>query len=425
MSVEEVLFEFVAVLVVVIALGGIVVAANLSDRDSSVRWRRAVLISLSLMNGMIILLYGVMQLAQAYFADADAADVPQKSAAWGAFGGALIVSGLATVLLSYQIRVKIAFLFPRLNRLSWSVSSSSAPDSALTRFSGELAWDLTPKPGQPLFPQMLNYYTNDRIAVPVPRTAPQPSTNAYSPYTHQPVSTGFDPQSTVHMVALIFVVYMLGVQFVDFILAGGLSGIAENLENSINGWSLLINMLPLVVLPVLGVGFLTRRPARATLERLGIGLPSPQGLTAAAGLTVALFIMVALISGIWMGLVSETTFEEQTEASDALSEGVTTLGLAFLLALTAAIGEEIAFRGALQPVLGFWPTALIFALTHAQYTFTPAWLIIFGVAIAFGWIRRRYNTTVAMITHFAYNFIPLAIAVYAPDQTAAWLHWLF
>jgi membrane protease YdiL (CAAX protease family) len=84
------------------------------------------------------------------------------------------------------------------------------------------------------------------------------------------------------------------------------------------------------------------------------------------------------------------------------------MGLAFLLAATAAVGEEIAFRGALQPVLGFLPTAIIFAMTHIQYTLTPAWLIIFGVALAFGWIRKHYNTTVSILTHFLYNFIPLA-----------------
>ena len=125
---------------------------------------------------------------------------------------------------------------------------------------------------------------------------------------------------------------------------------------------------------------------------------------------------------VWMGVVSEETYEEQTEASEALAESVSSLGIAFLLAATAAIAEEIAFRGALQPVIGFWPTAIAFALTHAQYTLTPATLIILVVAIAFGWIRNRYSTTAAILTHFLYNFIPLALSLSVVEEGSLW--WL-
>jgi len=79
----------------------------------------------------------------------------------------------------------------------------------------------------------------------------------------------------------------------------------------------------------------------------------------------------------------------------------------------AAIGEEIAFRGALQPVFGLWPTALFFALVHIQYTLTPAALIIFGVALGLGWLRRRYNTTTSIVAHFLYDFSLFALSLYA------------
>ena len=65
--------------------------------------------------------------------------------------------------------------------------------------------------------------------------------------------------------------------------------------------------------------------------------------------------------------------------------------------------------------------ALIFALTHMQYALTPATLIILGVAVAFGWIRMRYNTTVAIVTHFFYNFIPLALNVTVGAEALQWL----
>ena len=34
------------------------------------------------------------------------------------------------------------------------------------------------------------------------------------------------------------------------------------------------------------------------------------------------------------------------------------------LAVTSAVGEELLFRGALQPLVGFWPTAILFGLLH-------------------------------------------------------------
>jgi len=415
---EDTLVELFAVLAAIVVMGGIIVAANLADRDHNTRLRRAVKWSLIAINSLIILLYGVMQLAQGYWPADNATDLPSKTEAWAALVGSLIVGGLAIVLTSSIARARIAVLFPRSRPVD--AVPGSPQDRAVPSTVAQQAV-LTPQEGKPLFPQILNYYTDTAQSMP---QSFQPSvqrshTNRAPKAIGAWITRGFDPHSSVHLVALVFVIDMLGVQFIDFILAGGLSGVAQSLEGSINGWSLAINMLPLVVLPLLGVGFATRRDARATLDRLGVGIPSPQGLVAAAGMTILLFAFVAIVSAIWMGAVSEETFKEQTEASDALASGVTTLGLAFLLAFVAAVGEEIAFRGALQPVLGFWPTAGVFALTHAQYTLTPAWLIIFGVALGIGWIRYRYNTTVAMITHFAYNFIPLALALYAPEQAIA------
>jgi hypothetical protein len=198
-----------------------------------------------------------------------------------------------------------------------------------------------------------------------------------------------------------------------------LAGVAEGLEEGgITPLDLLVQLVLLVSVSVVGVGLAVRRSGRQIVQRLGLGVPTLEGIAAAGGMTIGLLIFVAIVASAWQGLVSEETFEQQTEASDALSGGVTTLWLAFMVAATAAIGEEIAFRGALQPVFGLWPTSIIFALTHIQYTLTPAALIILGVALGFGWLRQGYNTTVAIMTHFMYNFIPLALVVLVPEEEA-------
>jgi membrane protease YdiL (CAAX protease family) len=68
-------------------------------------------------------------------------------------------------------------------------------------------------------------------------------------------------------------------------------------------------------------------------------------------------------------------------------------------------------RGALQPVFGILITSIFFTLLHTQYLFTPTMGLIFLISVGFGVIRRRYNTTTAIITHFVYNFFPLLLLV--------------
>jgi membrane protease YdiL (CAAX protease family) len=89
------------------------------------------------------------------------------------------------------------------------------------------------------------------------------------------------------------------------------------------------------------------------------------------------------------------------------------LWIAFLAAASAAIGEEILFRGALQPVFGIIPTTLFFALLHSQYALTPSTIVIILVGGAFGWLKEKQSTTAAIIAHFAYNFVLLGIAYVA------------
>lgn len=79
------------------------------------------------------------------------------------------------------------------------------------------------------------------------------------------------------------------------------------------------------------------------------------------------------------------------------------------MSLQASIGEEIFFRGALQPIFGSVLTALLFAVTHTQYAFTFTWVMVFLHGLCFAWLRRRYSTTAAIIAHAMYNFMPVVL----------------
>jgi len=389
---EEIAFLTLALMV----LGAVVVAANIADHRRDPSLRRAVWVALLLINVLIVLVYGITPLGMAYLSPDDP-DMPQKAEVWTGFALSLLTGGAASALLVEQVRRRLAVFFPR------RTVSDEGNDSLVQVSHTPLQPDMT---GTPLFPQLLNYYTEETP----PSFAPVDAADGW-PHAKEKRASGFNPVSTVHTVAMILCVYFLGVQMIGFALGGGMAGIAKVYESGLTAWELVANAVPFVLLAVLGVGLGVRRTWRQTLQRLGLVWPTGRAVLVTLAVVFGLFLYVALVTGLWMALVSEETYQEQTEASDALSESVTTIGLAFVLATTAAVGEEIAYRGALQPVFGLWPTAIVFALTHAQYTLTPAWLIILGVAVVFGWLRQQYGTAAAMLAHFVYNFVPLAFTI--------------
>lgn len=412
MGPEEVFLTLVATLILV----ALVLAANFADGERHTSMRTAVLWSFGVLNVLIVLGYGVAPSV----ADTEEID---SGAAIGALILAVVLGVASTAVLFQRVRESLAGLFPRRHEseqgVEWQLQeASTAAPPAHPQTDGE-----------PLFPQMLNYYTTESIMLPRPTSEAARQEHRAAPSWFAPRGgayvRGFDPASMVHMTALVLCLYLLGIQFINFVLGGGLEGVAEDFAEGLSALDLVLNALPQIIIPVIGVGFGLRRNWTQTRQRLGLGPVTLEGVGAAVGVTIGLLIFVAIVVGIWSGMVSEETFDEQTKASEALSESINTIGMAFLLAALAAVGEEIAFRGALQPVFGFWPTAVLFALTHLQYTLTPASLIIFGVAIAFGWIRQRYNTTTAMLTHFLYNFIPLALTVAAPEEAMQFITWLF
>jgi membrane protease YdiL (CAAX protease family) len=396
--------EILLTLILVFVIGAVVALANYADLTDSRRLHRVLNGLWTFFNGMILLV-GVTNVWSAYAANSS--DAPSKTAGWGGLLASIVVSGAASLVLLRPVRLKLMVLWKKKTETAFAAEDPPAT----------LSPEVRPQPdGTPLFPQMLNYYTADSMII--LRSSAEPVIPETTGTTE---AHSFNPDSNVHTAALVLCLYLVGSQIISFILGGGLEGVAQSYKGGLTAWDLLLNAFPLVVIPILGIGLGMRRNVWQALKRLGLGAPTFEGLMVSSAAIIGLFIFVVMLSAIWMGLVSEETFKQQTEASDAISNSVSSIGLAFVLAMTAAVGEEIAFRGALQPIFGLWPTAIIFTLTHVQYTLTPAALIILGVALVFGWIRQRYNTTTAMIVHFFYDFIPLAIGVAVSEGALAWL----
>jgi membrane protease YdiL (CAAX protease family) len=91
--------------------------------------------------------------------------------------------------------------------------------------------------------------------------------------------------------------------------------------------------------------------------------------------------------------------------------------------VASSIGEETLFRGALQPWLGVWLQAIVFALLHVGpgKRFVPWTLSAFVLGIAFGWLAVwTENLGAPIAAHFTINFMNLRYIVRerAAERTA-------
>ncbi|MDX1616448.1 MAG: CPBP family intramembrane glutamic endopeptidase [Candidatus Promineifilaceae bacterium] len=210
-----------------------------------------------------------------------------------------------------------------------------------------------------------------------------------------------DADSTVHALALILSGYLVG-QGALTLSQGGLAGLAETTSSASVGL-VVVQAILFAGIALLGVGALIRRGGPSLRQRLGLTWPSPRelliGLAAIAGLVV--------LQGIG-GALWAVTNPEQAEILESVNATLLgdfdTVGEWLILALAAGIGEELLFRGALQPVLGLGFTAVLFASVHIQFGYSAIMLIIVGLALVLGFIRRRYSTTLAVFVHAGYNF---------------------
>lgn len=227
-----------------------------------------------------------------------------------------------------------------------------------------------------------------------------------------PASATYDPESPVHTTAWVLVLALISRVIAIFVVGGGISGMAETLEASGVALSdILFENVLWVLAATLGVGLFLRRTPQAALTRLGLRFPTVQDFRWGSGVGALLFGFVIILSRVWAGSVSPQELEQQTAASSQLAQAFNSLPLALLLSVIVAIGEEVFFRGALQPVFGNVLTTIMFTALHTQYTLTPATILIVATSLSLGWLRTRYSTSASIIGHFVYNFSQLAIAV--------------
>ncbi|HEX5133049.1 MAG TPA: CPBP family glutamic-type intramembrane protease [Candidatus Krumholzibacteria bacterium] len=84
-----------------------------------------------------------------------------------------------------------------------------------------------------------------------------------------------------------------------------------------------------------------------------------------------------------------------------------------LVACAAGWGEELLFRGALQPIAGIWLTSAAFVLLHGALRHRNRGgaafaAFLFAASSGLGWLAREQGLAAAMLAHAAYDLVVLA-----------------
>lgn len=207
----------------------------------------------------------------------------------------------------------------------------------------------------------------------------------------------FDGESYPDMIALMFILQVT-------IALVGLSIIDTGPDPEIEVYSLIIQSITFVAFAYLGVGFLVNRSWRDATKRLGLVKPSGRDVLIAIG-CVFIVLAVSVTTSILVEVFQPELVDDLEETLTQLPGDINVFWAAALIGITAAVGEEILLRGAIQPRFGIVFTAAIFALLHVQYGFSIIIVGTFFAGVVFGLERKYLNTTSAIITHMLYNFI--------------------
>lgn len=144
------------------------------------------------------------------------------------------------------------------------------------------------------------------------------------------------------------------------------------------------------------------------LQRPGTGL----AIGAGAGLLVwlVLLLAVAALLAVLQALgVDVSSLRQESPIHDDLARNLT-WPLAFLLAGSAAFGEEVLFRGVLQKWLGVWGQAVVFGIMHAGYGTVLQLVLPFLIGLAFGYAMKKGGSLwIVMGAHFTFNLVQFAL----------------
>ena len=178
----------------------------------------------------------------------------------------------------------------------------------------------------------------------------------------------------------------------------------------------ILGLLTLLVFGLLGRFLITYFHGKQVIELL-LG-PYPIWQQALIG--IAFGVISAALATL---IVNAAFFKPVKLIFDGIFGGLDlkVLDIAYL-SLCAGIGEELFFRGGLQPWLGVWLTALVFIVLHG-YLNPKNWrMSVYGLAMVFvsaglGYLYQFFGMLSAILAHSVFDFVLLYLFIRNERQT--------
>jgi membrane protease YdiL (CAAX protease family) len=221
--------------------------------------------------------------------------------------------------------------------------------------------------------------------------------------------TPLDPDSAVDMTGLSLLLGLIAF-LATFAFSSGAQAPPTDIP-SVSYLELIAQNLAFVGIAYAAVGGGFFRTWRKATERLGLVTPTWIGLGAALAALIACFAVLLATSAVAQALQPHLNEQLDKVVNDITAGMQNPLG-AVLIGVSAGIGEETLFRGALQPRYGIALVSILFALVHApQYGLNVTILGLFVISVIFGLLRNRYGTTASIATHALYNAIQVLLLI--------------
>ncbi len=219
-----------------------------------------------------------------------------------------------------------------------------------------------------------------------------------------------DPDSPIDWSGLAIVLGLLGFLIPSAFVDSEPIPLADNSATALTT-GLLQQLLAFVALAYVVVGYRNYRTGPEATERLGIQMPT--GTQIRMGLVGVLAAFVAAnIGGLLTQWLQPDVLDGLENSMESITSAVVNPFVAIVLALSSGIGEEVLFRGAIQPRLGMVLSALLFTFLHAQYGFTWVLLGLFLIGMIFAWLAKNYGTMSAVVAHVVYNLAVVILQVW-------------
>jgi membrane protease YdiL (CAAX protease family) len=217
---------------------------------------------------------------------------------------------------------------------------------------------------------------------------------------------GLDPASPVHAVVAVAIVLTVLTSIVLF------SVLQREPATSIALYPTdsMVSLVSDVAIALAGVGFMLTRDFRTAGARLDLRPLRVRHLAWALGAATLFHLVVGAME--WTESIVLPGFHALEERFDYEFVGIPRLAGAALVSVTAGVGEEILFRGALQPRIGIVASAVLFAMLHVQYQ-VPGVLMILAVGLALGVLKRWTSTTFTVVVHVVYDLGAFLLDFYA------------